>query len=491
MRSRIGIYMWRQTLNTDSKLFKGIKNSVCHVLGFGKSNRPLVEFLLKHGGRVIVHDKNTGILSEDIAKQYSLQGVEFILGDNYLSGIEGGVIFRSPGFRPDLPEISAAVDRGAILTSEMELFFELTEAKVFGITGSDGKTTTTTLTHMFLDAECKRRGYGHAYVGGNIGVPLLPLAEEMTADDFAVVELSSFQLMTMRRSPYRAIITNISPNHLDWHKGGYEEYITSKLNICMHKPISMLVTNAECGITAEIARNSDLPITYFSSKKNSYHAIVPPYKRGCKAIYEKGGAVIMESEFGGREKILTVSEIKLPGRHNLENYMAAIAITDGYVSRDIIPQIAREFGGVQHRLELVRELDGVKYYNSSIDSSPSRTHAALSALGCKPIIICGGKDKGIPFDGLARDLCSSVKAVVLTGATASTIKSEIEKCPDYDPEYLPVTLVPDFADAVRTAREIAEEGDVVLLSPACTSFDAFKNFEERGDYFKKIVNEFE
>ncbi|MBQ7357982.1 MAG: UDP-N-acetylmuramoyl-L-alanine--D-glutamate ligase [Clostridia bacterium] len=478
-------------MNTSSRLFQDVKNSVCHVLGFGKSNRPLVEFLIKHGACVKVHDKNTEILNEDIAREYASQGVEFILGESYLSGIDGGVIFRSPGFRPDLPEIATAVRNGAILTSEMELFFELTDAKIFGITGSDGKTTTTTLTYMFLDAECKKRGRGRAYVGGNIGVPLLPLAEQMTKDDFAVVELSSFQLMTMRRSPSRAIITNISPNHLDWHKGGYDEYISSKLNICMHKPASMLVTNAECEVTAEIARNSDLPITYFSSKKSSYDAIVPPYKRGCKAIYEKGGAVVLESEYGGREKILSVSEIKLPGRHNLENYMAAIAITDGYVSRELIPPIAREFGGVEHRLELVRELDGVRYYNSSIDSSPSRTHAALSALGCKPVIICGGKDKGIPFDGLARDLCSSVKAVVLTGMTATTIKGEIEKCPEYDPEKLPVTLVPDFADAVRTARDIATAGDVVLLSPACTSFDAFKNFEERGNYFKKIVNEFE
>ena len=478
-------------LKTDSALLKKINNSSCHILGFGKSNRPLVPFLLKYGANVTVHDKDVSLAQSEVAEEMSALGVKFVLGENYLSGLDGDFIFRSPGFRPDLPEILEAVKRGATLTSEMELFFELTDAKIFGITGSDGKTTTTTLTYMFLDAECKKRGKGQAYVGGNIGTPLLPLVEEMTADDFAVVELSSFQLMTMRRTPDRAIITNISPNHLDWHKDRYEEYIQSKCNICMHKPISALVTNADNDVTSEIARNSDLKITYFSSRKSSYDAIVPPYKRGCKAIYERSGSVIIEGEYGGREEILKVSDIRLPGRHNVENYMAAIAITDGYVSRELISPIAREFGGVAHRLEFVRELDGVKYYNSSIDSSPSRTHAAISALSQKPIIICGGKGKGIPFDSLASDLCESVKAVILTGATAQEIKKDIEACPKYDPEALPVRLVPDFADAVRAARELAQQEDIVLLSPACTSFDAFKNFEERGDYFKKIVNELE
>lgn len=476
-------------MKTDSEILKKIYNSSCHVLGFGKSNRPLVPFLLKHGASVTVHDKNQALLQSEEAIALSELGVKFLLGDNYLSGLDGDFIFRSPGFRPDLPEIAEAVRRGAVLTSEMELFFELTDAKIFGITGSDGKTTTTTLTYMFLDAECKKRGRGRAYVGGNIGTPLLPLVEQMTADDFAVVELSSFQLMTMRKSPDRAIITNISPNHLDWHKGGYEEYIQAKTNICMHKPISALVTNADNNVTCEIAKNSDLPITYFSSRKNSYDAIVPPYKRNCSAIYERCGVIVKESLYGGREKILNVSDIKLPGRHNVDNYMAAIAITDGYVSRELIPNIAREFGGVEHRLEFVRELNGVKYYNSSIDSSPSRTYAAISALPKKPVIICGGKGKGIPFTSLAANLCADVKAVVLTGATAEEIKRDIEACPKYNPNELPVRLVPDFAGAVLAARELADEGDIVLLSPACTSFDAFNNFEERGNYFKKIVNE--
>lgn len=475
-------------MKIDSHLYKKINGSVCCVLGFGKSNKPLVAFLLDHGAKKVkVYDKKQEITNSAEAAEYIARGVEFITGEDHLSHLCGDIIFRSPGFRPDLPEIAAAVKGGAVLTSEMELFFELTDAKIFGITGSDGKTTTTTLTYKFLEAECQRRGYGRAYVGGNIGAPLLPIVDQMTADDFAVVELSSFQLMTMRRSPERAIITNISRNHMDWHKNSYDEYIGAKLNICMHKPAAALVTNGDCDITAQIAKNTDLPVTYFSSKRSSYEAIVPEYKHNCKAIYQRGDDIIIEGEYGGREVVLKASEIKLPGRHNVENYMAAIAITDGFVSRDIIPTIAREFGGVEHRLEFVRELDGVKYYNSSIDSSPSRTHAAISALPKPPVIICGGKDKGIPFDGLARDLCTSVKAVVLTGATAQTILGEIEKCSEYDREALPVRLVPDFEDAVRAARELACDGDIVLLSPACTSFDRFNNFEERGELFKKTV----
>lgn len=475
--------------NNTEKIYERLRGAVCHVLGFGKSNRPLVGFLLEHGAHVTVHDKNTSLESDAQAESFRRQGVDFILGDGYLSGLGGYMIFRSPGFRPDLPEISEAVKGGAVLTSEMELFFELTQARVIAVTGSDGKTTTTTLTYMLLDAECKRRGKGRVYVGGNIGTPLIDKVGEMSEDDFAVVELSSFQLMTMHVSPERAVITNISPNHLDWHRD-YSEYISAKCNICKHAPISMLVTNADNSVTCDIAQGCKVPITYFSSSKHSYSAIVPPYRTDCRAIYTKDGYIVSEGLYGGRRQILRVSDILLPGRHNVENYMAAIAVTYGLVSEDIIVDIARTFGGVEHRLELVRVLDGVCYYNSSIDSSPSRTHAALSALDRKPIIICGGKDKGIPFDGLAKDLCTCVKSVVLTGATAQTIMNEIQKCPLYPDCGVSVDIVPDFKGAVERARALATDGDIVLLSPACTSFDAFKNFEERGCTFKSIVNEF-
>lgn len=456
----------------------------CQVLGFARSNKPLAEMLIEAGAKVTVRDKNEGILSDGSAKRLALMGAEFTVGERYLEGLGGDFIFRSPGFRHDLPEIRAAIENGAKLSSEMELFFEICPCPIFGITGSDGKTTTTTLTHLFLDIEKRKSGH-RAYVGGNIGAPLLPLVFEMTENDVAVVELSSFQLQTMRQSPARAVITNITPNHLNWHTD-MDEYITAKCNICRHEGVMMLVANAENDVTREIAKNSDLPVTYFSSKKSAYSAIVPFFKENCKAIYEDGGIIYFD-DGESREEIVHTSDILLPGRHNVENYMSAIAVTRGFVSSETVREVARSFGGVEHRLELVREKDGVRFYNSSIDSSPTRTAAALSALPKKPIIILGGSDKNIPFDGLARDVCQRTKAAIVTGESAPKILAEIERCPLYDGKAPIVKHIPDFDEAVKAAAEIAESGDIVLLSPACASFDRFRDFAERGDHFREIV----
>jgi UDP-N-acetylmuramoylalanine--D-glutamate ligase len=458
----------------------------CRVLGFGRSNRPLVEILVSAGARVTVHDGDEGILNENQTKDLISRGVSFVLGEGYLSSLGGDFIFRSPGIRPDLPEMIAAINKGATLTSEMELFFEVCPCDIIGITGSDGKTTTTTVTHLLLKTELEKKGKGKAYVGGNIGAPLLPLVFDMTEDDVAVVELSSFQLQTMKRSPSRAVITNLSENHLNWHKN-MGEYVDAKCNIYRHSPCTRLITNAENELTSEIAGGLDLPITYFSSKRTSYSSIVPMGKQNCSAVYEEGGDIYFD-DGEERELVLRVSDIRIPGRHNVENYMTAIAVTWGLVSSETVSEIAKSFGGVEHRLELVREKDGIRYYNSSIDSSPTRTAAALSALDKAPIIICGGSEKNVEFDELARDLCTKVKAVVLTGFSAPHILAEIEKCPSYDKEKLTVKHIPTFDEAVLAAADMAEKGDIVLLSPACASFDAFKNFEERGNRFKTIIN---
>ncbi len=471
-------------LNITAYLKNKFENKKCQVLGFARSNKPLAEMLISAGAYVTVRDKNEKVLDDDFAKSLAVKGAEFVVGERYLEGLDGDFIFRSPGFRHDLPEIKSATERGAELSSEMELFFEICPCPIFGITGSDGKTTTTTLTHLFLDIEKRKSGH-RAYVGGNIGAPLLPLVFEMTEDDVAVVELSSFQLQTMRQSPKRAIITNITPNHLNWHVD-MDEYITAKCNICRHEGVTMLVANAENDVTREIAKNSDLPVTYFSSKKSSYSEIVPSFKENCKAIYEDSGIIYFD-EGENREEILHTADILIPGRHNVENYMAAIAITRGYVSNETVREVAASFGGVEHRLELVREKGGVRYYNSSIDSSPTRTAAALSALPKAPIIILGGEDKNVPFDGLAYDVCTRVKAAVVTGVAAPKILDAIEKCPEYDPKSVVVKHIDDFREAVLTAAHMAESGDIVLLSPACTSFDHFKDFAHRGDCFKEIV----
>ncbi len=473
-------------MNIQQHLKDKFCGKVCRVLGFARSNKPLVSLLCDSGARVIVHDKNKDVVNDEKYISFSEKKVGFELGESYLAkGLDADFIFRSPGFRPDIPEISEAVKGGATLSSEMELFFEICPCPIIGITGSDGKTTTTTLTHLFLKTEFEGSGRV-AYVGGNIGSPLLPLVFQMSENDIAVVELSSFQLQTMKSSPSRALITNITPNHLNWHTD-MDEYITAKCNICRHMGARMLVANAENDITREIAKNSDLPITYFSSKKSNYADIVPFFKENATAVYERDGEIILDNGKTA-SSILKTEDIILQGRHNVENYMSAIAVTQGLVSPETVQKIAKTFKGVEHRLEFVRELYGVKYYNSSIDSSPTRTAAALGALKTAPIMICGGSEKGVPFDGLARELCTKTKAVILTGDSAPNILSEIEKCPLYQGEKLAVKHVPDFREAVLAAHDLAESGDIVLLSPACASFDHFKDFAERGNYFKDIVN---
>lgn len=467
-----------------NEIYRRIRCGRCEILGLGRSNLPLCAFLSKKGAKNIIgRDSNANF---DKTEELEEVGAAVVLGENYLDGIGGDepqntLIFRSPGIRPDLPQIKAATDKGAILTSEMELFFELTKATVIGITGSDGKTTTTTLVSKLLSLECEKRGDGaKVYLGGNIGKPLLPDVDEMTEKDFAVVELSSFQLMTMKKSPSRSVITNITPNHLNWHID-MDEYVEAKKNICIHKPCESLTVNLENEITAKIGETSKIKTTFFSSAREIR-------KPGRNSIFIKDGNIVYFD--GENERVmLAASDIKIPGRHNVENYMAAISATYGLVSPETIKEVATTFGGVEHRLELVRELRGVKYYNSSIDTSPTRTEAALSTFEKKVIIICGGSDKHVPFDTLAAALCKRAKTVVLTGATAKKIKDAILACELFAASGLEIIEEDKFENAVAAASSAALPGDTVILSPACASFDAFKNFEERGNLFKKTVNE--
>ncbi len=458
----------------------------CAVIGLGVSNLPLIDFLLSVGATVVARDCKTEEELGDTARRLRAKGVRLCLGANYLEQLSERTVFRSPGLRPDHPALVAARQNGALLTSEMELFLDLTPATVIGITGSDGKTTTTTITGKLLEAECKKRGTGRVYVGGNIGAPLLPKVFEMTPQDYAVVELSSFQLQTMTRSPHRAAITNLTPNHLNWHTD-MEEYQRAKRNICTHAPCSLTVLNAENAATAQIGHALSCPVAWFSSAKEDSQMFA--LREGDSAVYARDGTVYAFD--GVREQaLLQVSQIRLPGKHNLENYMTALALTNGLVCAETIHEVASEFCGVAHRLELVRVLHGVKYYNSSIDSSPTRTAAALSALTEMPIVICGGYDKNLSYAPLAQALEQRAKAVVLTGATAQKIKAELSDLPRVRQGSLPVYCAPAFEDAVCLAKTLATDGDTVLLSPACASFDAFRNFEERGNTFRRLVEEF-
>ena len=438
------------------------------VIGIGISNLPLIKYLVSLGANVTACDRRS---AEDLEENYTeleKLGVKFNLGDGYLNNLSGDMIFKTPGMRYDVPELLKAKENGSIVTSEMEVFFEVCPSHIIAVTGSDGKTTTTTLIHkMMTDAGYK------TWLGGNIGNPLLTDTEKMKENDWVILELSSFQLHTMRKSPEIAVITNISPNHLDMHKD-YKEYIDAKKNIMLYQNEGdTLIVNADNQVTADIGKSANGAVKYFS-------------RNGMADVYLDGNIIKR-----GIVEILNIKDIKIPGMHNVENYMAAIAAVSGLVSKKVIVNVAKTFGGVEHRIELVRTLDGVKYYNSSIDSSPNRTINTLRVFPNKVIMIAGGKDKGIPYDEIGPALAEHVKVLILIGATSDKIQealdAEINKTGNgKDIEVIRAT---SYEDAVNTARSKAHDGDVVLLSPASTSFDMFRNFEERGNLFKKIVNE--
>lgn len=438
------------------------------VIGIGISNLPLIKYLVSLGANVTACDRRS---AEDLGENYTeLEnlGVKFNLGDGYLNNLSGDMIFKTPGMRYDVPELLKAKENGSIVTSEMEVFFDVCPSHIIAVTGSDGKTTTTTLIHkMMTDAGYK------TWLGGNIGNPLLTDTEKMKENDWVILELSSFQLHTMRKSPEIAVITNISPNHLDMHKD-YKEYIDAKKNIMLYQNEGdTLIVNADNQVTADIGKSANGAVKYFS-------------RNGMADVYLDRNIIKR-----GIVEILNIKDIKIPGMHNVENYMAAIAAVSGLVSKEVIVNVAKTFGGVEHRIELVRTLDGVKYYNSSIDSSPNRTINTLRVFPNKVIMIAGGKDKGIPYDEIGPALAEHVKVLILIGATSDKIQealdAEINKTGNgKDIEVIRAT---SYEDAVNTARSKAHDGDVVLLSPASTSFDMFRNFEERGNLFKKIVNE--
>ena len=450
---------------------ESLRHKTVAIIGIGVSNTPLLELLLAEGIRVTACDKRSREQMGEQAEHLEQLGCELHLGADYLKDLDADVIFRTPGLRPDVPEIAACVDRGAVLTSEMEVFFEVCPCTIIAVTGSDGKTTTTTIIAELLKAAGRR-----VWVGGNIGHPLLCEADGMLATDYAVLELSSFQLMTMKHSPHIAVVTNLAPNHLDVHRD-MAEYVAAKENIFRHQSgEDVAVFNADNDITAEQSRRAPGRARLFSRQDEV-----------ADGVFLRGEDIVCRS--GGHERVvMTTGDIKIPGVHNVENYMAAIAAVDGLVPDEVIRGFAREFGGVEHRIELVRTYRGVRYYNDSIASSPSRTIAGLRSFHEKVILIAGGYDKHIPFDVLGPEIVEHVKLLVLCGATADKIRAAVENAPGYQPGKPEIRDVTPFTAAVEAARDRAQPGDVVTLSPACAAFDQFKNFAERGKFFKSIVN---
>ena len=445
--------------------FNSLQGKKIAVLGLGVSNRPLVRLLLEFGCDVTGCDRTPREKLDTEVLELEAAGCKLSLGETYLEGMEADVLFRTPGMHPGNPAIVALAEKGAQVTSEMEVFFEVCPCQLIAVTGSDGKTTTTTLISEMLKASGKT-----VWLGGNIGTPLLPLVRQMKETDYAVVELSSFQLMDMTRSPHIAVVTNLAPNHLDVHKD-MDEYVQAKTNIFnFQNENDVLVLNADNEITAGFSGKGE---TRFFSRQG---------KNVC--VIQKDGII-----YRNGEAVLNTTDILIPGVHNIENYMTAIAAMEGLVDDETIRQVAKTFGGVEHRIELVRIKDGVRFYNDSIASSPTRTIAGLRSFKEKVILIVGGYDKNIPFDVLGPEICTHVRKLFLGGATGPKIAEAVRNCAAYDADALPIVDCGDFESAVRAAAAAAQEGDVVLMSPASAAFDQFKNFMVRGEFFKKLVRE--
>lgn len=452
--------------------FKEFKDFICGknvgVVGIGVSNIPLINFLLDLGAKVTAFDKKNKEDLGNVADEFSKKGVTLELGEHYLDNLTGfDVIFKTPSMRIDSEALVRAKNEGAYVTSEMEEFVKYTKGKIYAITGSDGKTTTTTIVSKLLEEE----GY-KTWVGGNIGTPLFAQIENIKDDDKVVLELSSFQLMTMHEKINVAICTNLAPNHLDMHKD-MQEYIDSKKNIFLYQnDDDVLVVNRENDITYSFEKEAKGKVREFSSKR--------VIKDGA---YLKDNILYLE----GKE-VCDRDDIIIKGVHNVENYLAAFIATKDDVSIETMKKIAQTFAGVEHRCELVREIDGVKYYNDSIASSPTRTLAGLKAFNEKVILIAGGYDKNIQFEPLAYEGYPYIKTLILLGKTKDKIKLVFDKLEKEKGIKVDIKTVSSLDEAVDVAKKIARSGDIVTLSPACASFDMFPNFMARGNVFKEIVN---
>lgn len=454
--------------------FEGLRGKKVAFIGAGVSHRELLPIFARCGAVVTLCDKKqTAADFGPLGEQLTALGVRFSLGESYLDGLAGqDMILRTPGFEYFTPALQQAKAAGAEVTSEMELFFELCPCKIYAVTGSDGKTTSTTLIAEMLKAAGKT-----VHLGGNLGRALLPVVGQIRPQDVAVVELSSFQLISMHTSPDVALVTNVTPNHLDHHKD-MREYIDAKRNILLHqRPGSKAVLGYENEITRAMAADV-IGTTYWFTRLSKV-------RRG--AYLEDDGTLCF-AENGVVTPIVHKDEVRLRGLHNVENLLGAIAAVAGDVPFALMARVAREFAGVEHRIEPVRLLDGVQWYNDSIATSPTRTIAGLRSFDQKLIIIAGGYDKHIPYEPLAPEILAHVKVLILMGATGPIIERAVRACDGFAASGLVIEHAADMADAVAIARRRARAGDIVSLSPASASFDCYPNFEVRGNEFKALVN---
>ncbi len=462
----------------ENKKLKAFENNIkgkrVAIVGLGVSNTPLIDYLYNLMAKVTVFDeRDEEKLDEKIVKKIHSYNFDLVTGKNALHFLRGfNVIFRSPSCLPTTLQLKSEQKRGAIVTSEIEMLMNTCPCKIIGVTGSDGKTTTTTLIYEIL----KEGGY-NCHLGGNIGTPLFTEVKNFEKDDIVVLELSSFQLMGMEISPEISVITNISPNHLDKHSS-YEEYIDAKKNIfAFQDENGKVVLNFDNDITRDMAKEADGKVEYFSSKEKLNDGV----------IYDDDKIKICKDRV--RRHILDTKDIHLRGIHNYENICAAIAATSDLVDVETQIKAIKKFTGVEHRLEFVRELDGVKWYNDSIGTSPTRTIAGLNSFDEKIVLIAGGYDKNLDYEPLAKPILEHVSKLILMGKTSKKIYNAVIKEIAGTDIVFPMYKCNSLEEAVNRARKIATKGEVVLFSPASASFDMFKNFAERGEIFKKHVNE--
>lgn len=444
-------------------------------IGAGVSHKRCIEQFVELGAQVTLCDQKKSL--EDFgayADTLRRLHVRLSLGEHYTDGFAGqDIIMRTPGYEYYKPELQAALQAGTKVTSEVELFFELCPCEIVAVTGSDGKTTTTTLISKMFEAAGRK-----VFLGGNIGAALLPQLADVTPEAVAVVELSSFQLISMRVSPKVAVVTNVTPNHLDHHKD-MQEYIDAKRNILLWQ---VPPCRAVLGFENEISRGMQ------KDCKGEQVWFTRLHETDKGAFLRESDDTLCYAENGVVTPILPRAEVKLRGLHNVENLLAAIAAVWGRVPVEAMRQVGSTFTGVEHRIEPVRTLDGVTYYNDSIASSPTRTIAGLRSFNQKIILIAGGYDKKIPYEPLAPEILAHVKTLVLMGATGPRIEAAVRGCPGFDESALTILHADSMQHAVELARGAAQPGDVVSLSPASASFDLYPNFEVRGRDYKNIVN---
>lgn len=453
-------------------LFAALRQKSVLFVGVGVTNTPIIKLFATKGIRVTVCDRKSREALGSVYDEIASWGATMLVGDQYPQKLEADIIFRAPGVYFHSPQIAQARAAGSAVTSDLEMFFDYCDCPIYGVTGSEGKTTTTTLISELLRKQGKL-----VHLGGNIGKSLFAEIETVSRTDTAVVELSSFQLLSMRSSPDVAVLTNITPNHLDVH-GTMDEYIEAKKNIFLHQSaFGRCVLNADNEITASFAPYVRGETILFAREQ----------KPG-NCVFLRDGAVWI-SYYGKETRIVSTADILIPGEHNVADFMAAFAAVWGRVSVENMVCVAKTFKGVEHRQELVRILDGVRYYNDSIATTPTRTNAALKTFGQNVILIAGGYDKKIPFDAMVEPLLKAGKALILTGATADKIEAAVTGHPRYNAAKLPIFRVADLEEAVEKAHALATAGDIVTLSPACASFDRYPNFEVRGNQYKQLVNQ--